>query len=160
MSIANQARILVGASGSAASLRALRWAARQASERQARLDVVLTWQQKQGAYYAVESDYRVRGAQCDAAKNQLATIVLAVFGSATPAHVTAELVEGPAERVLADRSAGASLLVLGSTSSPALRGRSVGPVIRSCLSRAHCPVVVVGPEQAAGNSRQREPVAA
>lgn len=98
--------------------------------------------EEQGAYYAVDSDHHVRGAEHDAAKNKLATMVLAAFGSTTPAHVTAELVEGPAERVLIDRSAGASLLVLGSTSSPVLNGRSIGPVIRSCLSRAHCPVVV------------------
>jgi hypothetical protein len=27
-----------------------------------------------------------------------------------------------------------------------MAGRSIGPVIAGCLSRAHCPVVVVGPE--------------
>jgi len=55
-----------------------------------------------------------------------------------------------AERVLVDLSAGADLLVLGSASG-LTDGRSIGPVIRGCLSRAHCPVVVVGPEGPPGS---------
>jgi Universal stress protein family len=44
-----------------------------------------------------------------------------------------------------DASAGADLLVLGSASGR-LAGRSAGPVIRTCLSRAHCPLVAVRAE--------------
>jgi len=49
------------------------------------------------------------------------------------------------ERALVDSSAAADLLVLGSESG-LTAGRSAGPVIRACLSRAYCPVVVISPE--------------
>jgi hypothetical protein len=43
--------------------------------------------------------------------------------------------------------------VLGSAAG-LVSGRPIGPVIRACLSHAHCPVVVVGPEGPSGHSRQ------
>jgi nucleotide-binding universal stress UspA family protein len=59
-----------------------------------------------------------------------------------PGEVATELTEGGAGRTLVDVSADADLLVLGSGSPAA---ESVGPVIRACLSHAHCPVVIVRP---------------
>ena len=59
--------------------------------------------------------------------------------------MSTEVTEGNPERALVDSSAGADLLVLGAASGQ-LASRSLGPVVRTCLSRAHCPVVVVGPE--------------
>jgi nucleotide-binding universal stress UspA family protein len=73
----------------------------------------------------------------------LAAAMRAEFGPVAPAGVTAELAEGVPERVLLDRSASASLLVLGVTSPAWLAGRSAGPVVRACLRRARCPVVVI-----------------
>jgi nucleotide-binding universal stress UspA family protein len=149
MDMATQSRILVGVSGSQASLRALRWAAREASERGARLDVVLAWQPQQDAYYAVGASNGERARQRDAAIGKLAATLRDAFCATMPGNLSAEAVEGLAEQLLCARSAGASLLVLGSTSCPAVAsGRSIGPVIRSCLGHACCPVVVVGPEQA------------
>jgi nucleotide-binding universal stress UspA family protein len=66
------------------------------------------------------------------------------FGPELPAEISAEVVQGAAERVLIRQSAEADLLVLGSPAPPAPAGRSVGSVIRACLHRAQCPVVVVG----------------
>ncbi len=162
MTTAGQARIVVGVNGSRASLRALRWAAREAIRREAGLEIVLAWQPQQLAYYAVEVSHADHDQQRAAADRRL-TDLLAAADAELPDRVTANVVEGLAERVLPERSVGAVMLVLGSTSSPTLSGRSIGPVIRSCLSRAACTVVVVGPEQgasddppmAAEGSRQR-----
>lgn len=144
--------IVVGASDSRASRRALEWAADEARRRGARLVVVRAWLPTQAAFYAAHTGQRDAGHERQAATWELASTLHEVFGGRLPASLYTEVIEGMAERVLVDRSAGADLLVLGSTSSPCLSGRSIGPVIRSCLSRAHCPVVVIGPEGVAASA--------
>ena len=112
MNETTQPEIVVGVSGSRASVAALRWAADEALRRQARLSVVCAW------------DHRLRPA-------------------VPPDGIEAELAQGVPERVLIDRSAIAALLVLGAARPQDAHGLSVGPVLRACLSRACCPVVVV-----------------
>jgi nucleotide-binding universal stress UspA family protein len=87
----------------------------------------------------------------------LADAVRAIFGAIPPDYLITEVVEAQPERALAARSAGTDLLVLGSQSAHGHAGRSLGPVIRTCLSRAHCPVVVVGPEGLSGGAAQPNP---
>ena len=82
----------------------------------------------------------------------LAAAVRAVLGSEPPDGMTTEVAQGMAERALVEQSLSADLLVLGSASG-LMTGRSIGPVIRACLSHAHCPVVVVGPEGPRSRSR-------
>ncbi len=151
MTTARQPRIVVGVDGSEASLRALRWAAREASGRGVPLEVVLAWQLEEPACYAVKASRTDHREQQEAADRKLAAILRSVDPE-LPDRFTTDVIEGLAGRVLAERSAGAAMLVLGSTSLP---GRSIGPVIRSCLGRASCPVVVVGPEQGAADDRPR-----
>jgi nucleotide-binding universal stress UspA family protein len=143
--------IVVGVSDSIASRGALRWAADEAQRRNTRLQVVRAWEPAYVASYAPH--HEDAGHERHAVTCELANTLYAVFGAKLPPHVFTEVVEGTPERVLADESAGADMLVLGSTSMPAAAGRSIGPVIRSCLSRAHCPVVVIGPEGTLGNGR-------
>jgi nucleotide-binding universal stress UspA family protein len=137
--------IVAGVSGSPASARALRWAADEARRRHGRLKVVLAWRIQQRAYYAPTPAEAEVEARQQRAKDGLAATVRAVLGAELAAKVTTEVTEGNPERALVDSSAGADLLVLGAASGQ-LIGRSLGPVVRTCLSRAHCPVVVVGPE--------------
>jgi nucleotide-binding universal stress UspA family protein len=148
---ASQSTMVVGVSGSRASLRALRWAAQEASRREAGLEIVLAWQPQQTASYAVQVGRADHRQEQEAACRKLAAILSSIIDGELPDSLTANVVEGLAERVLAERSVGTAMLVLGSTSSPTLSGRSIGPVIRSCISRAVCPVVVVGPEQEASD---------
>jgi nucleotide-binding universal stress UspA family protein len=161
MTIARQQNIVVGVSGSRASLRALRWAAAEAIRREARLEIVLAWRPEQPAYYAVQVGRADHGQQEQVADRKLGAILRGAVDAVLPASLAADVVEGPAERVLAERSSGAVMLVLGSTSAPTPAGRSIGPVIRGCLSRAACPVVVIGPEHdaddAAGPPRDEGP---
>jgi nucleotide-binding universal stress UspA family protein len=138
--------IVVGISGSRASAGALLWAAGEAAREHGILRIVETWKTEPHAFYAhLASGPQDAARQHQVARDGLTTTIQAVLGSEDLSNVTAEVIEGPAERVLVDLSAGADLLVLGSASG-LTEGRSVGPVLRGCLSRAHCPVVVVGPE--------------
>jgi len=62
-------------------------------------------------------------------------------------QVRTEVVEGLAARILLDRSDGADMLILGTASDNEDALRSAGPVIRACLRRALCPVVVISVAQ-------------
>jgi nucleotide-binding universal stress UspA family protein len=137
-----QPAVVVGVSGSRASGAALEWAAAEARRRCARLRVVRSWDRDFHAAYAPAASSLTPDQQRGAACAGLAAAMWAAFGAMVPDAVAAELTEGTAERTLVDLSADADLLVLGSGSPAA---ESAGPVIRACLSHAHCPVVVVHP---------------
>jgi nucleotide-binding universal stress UspA family protein len=158
--------ILVGVGGSDASIAALIWAAGEAHRRSARLRVLEAWQ-----VYPARALYAAgragREPSRDAAADRLAARVRAVLGGAASPAVSTELIEGAPERVLADESADADLLVLGSGSQspvthvdPQIVDRPTGPVIRACLSHARCPVVIISPAMAARmGTGDRDPAA-
>jgi nucleotide-binding universal stress UspA family protein len=133
--------ILVGVSGSPASAAALRWADGEARRRHSQLRIVLIWHPEQRAFYALPSRRNEPDDDHEQAERNLAETVRAVLGHGPQSDATAEVVEGLVERELVAASAAADLLVLGSRS-----GSSIGPVVRTCLTHAHCPVVVVTPE--------------
>ena len=136
--------VVVGVSGSSASAAALRWAADEARRRDAALRVVRSWDAGVHAPYAAADARPTPAQQLAAASEDPADVLRVAFGPELPAEVSAELVRGAAERVLISQSAEADLLVLGSPAPPTPAGRPVGSVIRACLHRARCPVVVVG----------------
>ena len=129
--------ILVGVSGSPASLAALRWAADEAQRRESRLRILLIWQRQQRASYA-RQDRRDRTEWRDQAWCAVTEAITAVLGPGPWRNTTVEAVEGRIEPALVAASEDANLLVLGS--GPAAL---IGPVVRACLAEAHCPVVVV-----------------
>ena len=159
MSNDRQQLIVVGVSGSLASRAALSWAAAEARLRRARLHVVRAWDPVRHAapYAAVDATLTGEEKQTEA-RHGLAADLRAEFGLAMPDDVTSELAEGTPERVLVARSCGADLLVLGVTDSGWLDGRSAGPVVRACLARARCPVVVIGDVNEASISAGQAPV--
>jgi nucleotide-binding universal stress UspA family protein len=151
MSETTRHEIIVGVSGSRASVAAMRWAADEARRRHARLRVIRAWDPSQrAAPYAGVGEGRPAEDTRVALDSGLAAAVRAAFGPVRPACLHTELAEGVPERVLIARSADADLLVLGTPRSQDAAGLSVGPVLRTCLMRARCPVVVVsagaGPE--------------
>jgi nucleotide-binding universal stress UspA family protein len=118
----------------------------------AQLKVVLIWNVEPRAYYAPSispGDYERRQERAAA---RLTATERAVLGSMPHDSVVTMVCQGMPERALVEESAGADLLVLGSASG-VVSGRAIGPVIRACLSHAHCPVVVVGPEGASDHAR-------
>lgn len=154
----SQPVLIVGVGGSGASVAALIWAAREARRRGARLRVIQAWRPHPvRALYAGTSGRRPELTSPVAAASQLNAAVRAALGDSTRTDLVTEVIEGPAERVLADASATADLLVLGAGrqspvahSDPQIVDRPVGPVIRACLSHARCPVVIISPATAAG----------
>jgi nucleotide-binding universal stress UspA family protein len=144
MSGTAQQEIVVGVNGSRASVAALRWAADEAERRRARLSVICAWDNSlRPAPYADVSEDRLDAGARSALSGGLAAAIRTAFGGATPADVRTEMAEGVPERVLISRSATADLLVLGTARQQDAAAHSVGPVIRTCLVRARCPVVVV-----------------
>lgn len=151
-----QPEIVVGVSGSRASVAALRWAADEALRRRSRLSVVCAWDHRlRPAHYAEVGEKHAPADVRAALHSDLAAAMRAAFGPVPPDSVDAELAEGVPERVLIDRSAIAALLVLGAARPQDAHGLSVGPVLRACLSSARCPVVVVS--AAAGQDAGRQP---
>jgi len=61
--------------------------------------------------------------------------------------VRTHTLDGLPARVLLELCEGADMLVLGTASDTAGAPRSAGPVIRACLRRAPCPVVVISAAQ-------------
>jgi nucleotide-binding universal stress UspA family protein len=145
MTSATKPVVIVGVSESKASAEALRWAAEEADRRHARLQIVRSWSPQFDAPYAPVDINDPPEQQHEAASRNLSALLRETFGPRLPDWITAELTDGIAERLLVDRSASADLLVLGSATPPLARARPVGPVVRACLSRARCPVVVVSP---------------
>jgi universal stress protein family protein len=63
-----------------------------------------------------------------------------------PGRVKAELTDELPARAPVDRTAGAEMLVLGTSQpgrQPAGQPAAMGPVARACLRHAHCPIVIV-----------------
>jgi len=149
MSTDRRPTILVGVSGSPASKAALRWAENEAERRHGRLRIVLSWHPEQRAFYAGPARSPDGSGGRERALRNLSATLRAVLGPAPPTDTTADVIEGTAERILVAASGSADLLVLGS--GP---GMSIGPVIRACLSLAHCPVVVVSPRMVQADEPQ------
>lgn len=134
-------RIVVGLDGSEASLAALDWAVDEAALHRAKLEV---WTILPGR--EANLDEAVGLAEHERLRGLLAPALDRLAGRVPVVH---ELVGGRPGTELVRRSSGADLLVVGS------RGHSVtttdlrlGSVSRACLHRAHCPVVIVRPNQA------------
>ncbi len=145
MNVTRNPAIVVGVSGSRASQAALRWAAAEADRVHGQLRIVMAVERPARAYYARPAPAGEPQFVRDKARRDLAAAVRTALGPGVRPDTTSDLIEGMAERTLVDCSGGADLLVLGCESGLDA-GRSIGPVIRSCLSHAHCPVVVISPQ--------------
>ena len=146
MSVPAVRRITVGVDGSAESFVALRWACREASLRGAHVHAVHVREAQchSLASYAVTAT----ASPDDSSADSIGDLVRSVQADQAPGvEVQVEVVDGLAARILLDRSAGSDMLVLGTASDTPGAGRPVGPVIRACLRRAPCPVVVIGAAQ-------------
>lgn len=143
MSVPVARRIVVGVDGSAESAEALRWACREAGMRGAEVHAVHAWEAPchSMASYAAPVQSRGEGDQADDGFDLLWRAVLP--GRMPGVRLRTEVAAGLAARVLLERCAGADMLVLGTAGDASGPARSAGPVIRACLRRAPCPVVVI-----------------
>jgi nucleotide-binding universal stress UspA family protein len=158
MSVPAVRRVTVGVDGSAESVAALRWACREASLRGAQVHAVHVREAQchSLASYAVPAQVHLD----DSSADSIDDLVRSVQADQAPeVEVRVDVVDGLAARVLLDRCAGADMLVLGTASDTPGAGRPVGPVIRACLRRAPCPVVVISAAQDPAQHPMRIPAA-
>ncbi len=170
MSVPALRRIVVGVDGSAESAAAFRWACREASLRDAEIHAVHVREancHSLASYAVPEADSQESPHDYDEVDpvEPLRSLVPDQSAGAD-VQVRTEVVDGLAARVLLDRCAGADMLVLGTASDTTGAPRSAGPVIRACLRRAACPVVVISvaqdpfPHRAAAVAAEKVPAGA
>ena len=146
MSVPAVRRILVGVDGSVESVAALRWACREASLRGAEVHAVHVREAHCHSLPGYAAPAQSSLSSCDDFDvEELAGKVKAEF--APDVEIRGEVIDGLAARILLERCAGADMLVLGTASDTAGAPRPAGPVIRACLRRAACPVVVISLER-------------
>jgi nucleotide-binding universal stress UspA family protein len=146
-----KSRIVVGVDGSAASAAAVRWAVREAKLRHVRVHLVCSCHSdfRLRAPYVTSSWLESQDQHYAAAQKMLAAMTELALRHLQLGWLTSELVNEPPARALLDRAVGAEMLVLGTTRPAAEPGGplpAMGPVARACLRLAHCPVVVVAPD--------------
>ena len=132
------APVVVGVDGSAASKRALRWAAEYGRATGAPVEALMAWDFSP-SYGDPVSIYE----DVDFAKEAQQTLDLAicdVFGEQSP--VSGRVAQGHPAVLLVAASEQAQLLVVGSRGHGAFTGMLLGSVSNHCLHHAHCPVVV------------------
>ena len=146
-----RSRIVVGVDGSAASAAVVRWAVREARLRRATVHLVSAYHSdsRLRAYYAPGSWMRRQEERSAAAEALVTSASELARRYLPPGRLMAELADELPARALLDRAAHADLLVLGTTRPAPQSGQppqDLGPVARTCLRLARCPVVVVCPD--------------
>jgi nucleotide-binding universal stress UspA family protein len=149
MSVPAVRRIVVGVDGSADSLIALRWACREASIRDAEVHAVHV---REAPLHSPAS-YAVPAPSDSYSEDDTEMWKAALTGLGAGPRVRTETAVGLVARILLDRCKGADMLVLGTANDVPDQAWSAGPVIRACLQRSPCPVVVISTELETGWSR-------
>lgn len=141
-------RIIVGVDGSEHSLEALRWAVREATLRNATVQVISAWTYPVMPADGLAGGAYVRGLDPEtleaAARSNLETAVNAACpDEASRSRLELLVVEGSAGRALVEASKGADLLVVGSRGHGGFANLLLGSVSSQCVHHAHCPVTVI-----------------
>ncbi|WP_406864698.1 universal stress protein [Streptomyces sp. HUAS MG47] len=141
---ARHQRILLGIGDHDVDAPAVRFAFREAAARDAELDVVGAW--RRPAHEPV--DHPLLSGEPAAAyaarASELLDKALEPMAREYPqVRLRRSTVEGPAHRVLTERSAAADLLVVGARRHGRLLGLELGRIAHRALHHASCPVAVV-----------------
>jgi nucleotide-binding universal stress UspA family protein len=134
--------VVTGLDGSDCSAVAFRAAVREARERGCPLTVVHAWLVTDPGV-ALPASARLDAATEDQVGKAVHAHVEDLLADSDDVAVEEVLRYGYAGKVLADASAGAALLVVGSRGLGALRGALLGSVSQYVLEHAACPVLVV-----------------
>jgi nucleotide-binding universal stress UspA family protein len=144
-------RIVVGVDGSEESRGALRWAAEEATLRDAELEAVLAWEQPLRWLYGPPGTAFVPPVSSllepkhieRRAEETLAGAVQDTFGDQQPATLKQLVIEGNPAAVLVAQSIDATMLVLAAHGQGVLKGVDLGSTAEKCLRLARCNVVVI-----------------
>jgi nucleotide-binding universal stress UspA family protein len=143
---ADMSRIVVGIDASEDSLRALRWALREAELRQASVELVHAYPIPEltamPMIVTLPSDDELQKAA-----EQVLTDAVATVGGAGEIPVTTTARAGSPAAVLCDVARDAELLVVGARGLGGFRGLLLGSVSHQVVAHSPCPVVTVVPEE-------------
>ncbi|MEU2231661.1 universal stress protein [Streptomyces vietnamensis] len=141
---ARHGRVLLGVGEHDVDSPAVRFAFREAEARDAELDVVRTW--RRPAHEPIDHPL-LSGNRAIHLAEQSSELLDKALEAAATEHPRVRLrratLEGPAHRVLTERSAAADLLVVGARRRDGLVGLELGRVAHRALHHATCPVAVV-----------------
>ncbi|MFF7795693.1 universal stress protein [Streptomyces sp. NPDC007991] len=137
-------RILLGAGDLATGGEAARFAFREAEVRGCTLDVVRAWRcpthETADVAALAETPARYHG---ERARAQADELLRGPVADHPDVRVRRTTVEGPARKVLVDRSAAADLVIVGARRRQGHFGLQLGRVAHTLLHHAQCPVAVV-----------------
>ncbi|MFK4145371.1 universal stress protein [Streptomyces sp. NPDC004065] len=137
-------RILLGAGRSDTGAEAVRFAFREAEARGCVLDVVRAWR---SPAHETEGDPALEGEPARAHEQGAADLLEELLREETARHpavrVRRATVEGPAHKVLVDRSAAADLVIIGAHRRTGRFGLQLGRTAHTLLHHAQCPVALV-----------------
>ncbi|MFE0700640.1 universal stress protein [Streptomyces sp. NPDC058872] len=141
---ARHERVLLGVGEHDVDAPAVRFAFREAAVRDAELDAVSAWRRpahEPRAHPLLKGGGGVRSAERSSA---LLEEALAAAAAEHPrVRLRRSTLEGPAHKVLTERSAAADLLVVGARRRDGVLGLELGRVAHRALHHASCPVAVV-----------------
>ena len=140
--------IIVGVDGSGHSQRALQWAMKEAAIRHAPLTVLTVHQAIVGFYGGVAAypDDAARTEQAREAAQAETDKALAGLDGPRPESVTVKAVNGFPVEELIGVSKDADVIVLGSRGAGGFTRLMMGSVAGQVAQHAHCPVLIVPPE--------------
>jgi len=133
-------RIVVGIDSSIGALLALDWAVREAQARGCVLEVVHAWDNVPLPGNMFSSAQELRSASECFVANECAAVARTTENGPELIPMS---VQGPAGRVLVERSVGADMLVVGRGRHAAVKDLLPRSVSAICVRGASCPVVVV-----------------
>jgi nucleotide-binding universal stress UspA family protein len=140
--------IIVGVDGSGHSQRALEWAMKEAAIRHTPL-TVLTVDEAIRGYFSGSASYlgdAPRTEQAREAAQAETDKVLAALDGPHPESVTVKAVHGLPVQELISASQDADMVVLGSRGAGGFARLMMGSVASQVSHHAHCPVLIVPPE--------------
>jgi len=140
--------IIVGVDGSGHSQRALEWAMHEAAVRQVPLTVLTVNEAVRGYYssMAVYADDPVRTEDARKLAQAETDEVLAHLDEPRPASVTVKAVHGFPVEELINAGKDADMIVVGSRGAGGFTRLMMGSVADQVAQHAHCPVLIVPPE--------------
>ncbi|TDU83829.1 nucleotide-binding universal stress UspA family protein [Kribbella voronezhensis] len=130
--------ILVGTDGSEDSDAAVQFGFEEAQRTRSDLQVVYCWQPLGRNEVSIDDAEELL-------KDWLAESLAPYRDKFPGVRVRAEVVAGRAAAVLAERSSGCSMVVVGSRGRGGVRGLLLGSVSQNLLHHANCPIAVVRP---------------
>ncbi|WP_432248657.1 universal stress protein [Streptomyces sanyensis] len=147
--MAEAGRIVVGVDGSEPSVKALRWAVRQAGLSGETLEAVISWEYPAAGWAAMVPSLPPDFDPEEMASKILDDTLERTLGAEAAASVQRTVVVGNPAQALMERAEGADLLVVGDRGYSGFKAALLGSVGLHLSQHAPCPVVVVrgGTEQ-------------